>query len=138
MTAAAPFLPDSAVAVLKQIAESAMQTACRIIRPTGLTFNPVTNTNAAAGQLVWSGYCHIELQPTIGIRESATALVPNVSYRIYVPLDAVAASGDVLQALDDSSTPVKAFGVDGIGEGTWDVQQTLQVSEIPIITFTLT
>ena len=133
-----PFLPDSAVAQLQRVAESAMQTSCRIIRPTGLTFDPVTNTNAAAGQLVWSGYCHIELQPTIGIRESATALVPDVSYRIYVPLDAIAANGDVLQALDDNGTPVAAFGVDGVGKGTWDVQQTLQVSEIPVIAFTLT
>ena len=136
--ALAPFLPDSAVAVLKQTAESAMQTACRIIRPTGLTFDPVTNLNTAAGSLVWSGYCHIELQPTIGIRESAAALVPDVGYRIYVPLDAIAANGDVLQALDGNGTPVKAFGVDGVGKGTWDVQQTLQVSEIPVITFTLT
>lgn len=129
--------PD--ISQLLVIAEALMITPCRVVRPTGGAFDPNTNLTAATATLQWSGYCNVETrQVQVGFTESGEGLVASTDYAIQIPVDAIAAGGDVLQTFDDTGAVVRAFFIEGIHRPTFEVQQTLQVVEVPVAAVTVT
>lgn len=125
---------------MQEIAESAMITPCRIVRSTPGAFDPNTNQTTSTASLQWSGSCNIEARAVlVGFSESGEGLVANTDYIIQVPVEAIAAGGDLLQVLDeDEVTITRAFFIEGIHRPTWEVQQSLQVVEVPVIDITVT
>lgn len=125
---------------LQALAESVMITPCRIIRSTGETFDPNTNLSNATASLQWSGECNIETpRVQVAFAENAEGLVASTRYEIEVSVEALAASKDLLQILDDDGVTVtRAFFIDGIYRPSLEVQQRLQVVEVPVTAITVT
>lgn len=125
---------------LQAIAESAMITPCRIVRSTPGAFDPGTNLTTSTASLLWTGSCNIETRAVlVGFSESGESIVASTDYTIQVPVEAIAAGGDLLQALNDAGDVVtRAFYIEGIHRPTWEVQQSLQVVDVPVTAITVT
>lgn len=124
---------------LQALAESAMGTPCRVLHGTAGVFDPNTNLTTSNASLQWSGLCNIETRDVqVAFAENAEGLVPTTNYQIQVPIDAVVLAGDLLQVLDDDGNVTRAFFIQGARQTTWQVQQTLQVVEVPVTAITVT
>jgi hypothetical protein len=126
---------------LQALAESAMITPCRVVRSGPGVFDPNTNLTTSTASLQWSGECNIETrQVQVAFTENAEGLVASTDYAIQIPVDAVVAAGDLLQVfdIDGNATVTRAFFIEGTHRPSWEVQQSLQVVEVPVTSITVT
>lgn len=125
---------------LRALAESAMITPCRVVRAGPGVFDPNTNLTTSTATLQWSGECNVETrQVQVAFAENAEGLVASTDYQIQISVDAVVAGGDLLQIFDeDGATVVRAFFIEGTHRPSWEVQQALQVVEVPVTSITVT